>query len=243
MHNDLRQRQFPHAHLWLLIPFAIAISGFYFSYWSKFTEVPFRHHAHGLTATAWYILVVIQPWLFHHKPISYHRKFGYVGLMLAGGVVFSALQVIPYNITLNITEFLRYGLSFYDFCALLGFTFSVIMAMLNSRDISKHARWMISTVFWALQPAFVRLVFFPMVVGSDGPPPLPFITVMYICAAISAIPLLIMMYLDYKKEGKVYLPYLLVLVVIPIMTVLVEIMGTTPWWIYWCDNVLARGLL
>jgi len=139
--------QFPKAHLWLLIPFFLTILGFYFSYWSKLSEVPFRHHGHGITATLWYVLLVIQPYVYNNKSLKLHRKIGFIGLFLAGGVVFSALQVIPYNIVSGLTDYLKYGLTFYDFVALMGFSLSVIMAMLKSKSKDKHARWMISTAF------------------------------------------------------------------------------------------------
>lgn len=239
----MKKPYLPNAHFWLLIPFAITITGFYWSYWSQFTEVPFRHHAHGITATAWYVLLIIQPWLYNNKPISYHRKTGFAGLMLAGGVIFSALQVIPYNIVSDFPPVLKYGLSFYDFGALLGFGTSVIMAMLQSKEINKHSRWMISTVFWALQPAFVRLVFIPLNMATNGNTPISFIDTMFICVAITTAPLILMMYFDYRYEKKIYVPYLLCLSGVPLLTVLVSIMGETQWWANWCENVLARGIV
>ena len=236
---------FPQAHLWLLIPFVISVSGFYFTYWSKFTEVPFRQHVHGLTSTAWYLLLILQPWLIHNKSVSYHRKFGFVALFLAGGVVFSALQVMPYQVVStapHMIPVLRYGFSFADFAVLSGFSFSVIMAMLNARDTPNHARWMISTAFWALLPAFGRLVFFTTLVSNGGKPLTSFLSIVFICLGIMMIPLLIMIYLDYKNESKVYSPYLFALIGIPIVIALVPVFGTTEWWINWCDNVLGKGM-
>lgn len=238
----MKNSYFPKAHLWLVIPFIITTAGFYWSYWSIFSQVPFRHHAHGLTATCWYLLLIIQPWLYNHKSLHAHRKVGFVGLFLAGGVVFSALQVIPYNIVSEFPPVLKYGLSFYDFAAIAGFSFSVIMAMMNSKTITKHSRWMIATIFWALQPAFLRLVYIPLNIITNGNSPLSFIEVLYVCIVITTIPLLIMIYIDYKNDKKFYLPNVLSLIGVPIITLLVEVMGNTTWWINWCDNVLAKGI-
>jgi len=245
MRHSPNDQHFPRAHLWLLIPFAISVFGFYFTYWSRFNEVPFRQHAHGLSATAWYVLLILQPWLYHNKPISYHKKAGFIALFFAGAVVFSALQVIPFQIVstdAHMSSVLRYGLSFYDLGALAGFSFSVLMAMLNSRETPKHARWMISTAFWALQPAFVRLVFFTLLIANGGNPPVEFLNVIYICLAITAFPLLIMIFLDFRKEKKVYAAYACALLGTSIFTLLIQVFGTAQWWIDWCNNVLGKGM-
>ncbi|MCK0179144.1 hypothetical protein MWU50_07570 [Flavobacteriaceae bacterium S0862] len=234
--------QFPKAHLWLLIPFIITILGFYFSYWSKLGEVPFRDHGHGITATLWYVLLIIQPWIYNNKSLKLHRMVGFIGLFLAGGVVFSALQVIPYNIVSGLTEYLKYGLSFFDFGALLGFSLSVIMAMIHSKSRDKHSRWMISTVFWVLQPAVSRLIFFPLVIANDGNPPIEFIDAIYLSLLTVIIPILIMIYVDFRKYKTVYKAYLFALCGTVILTLLVKVMGTTEWWIEWCNETLARGL-
>ncbi len=236
---------FPKAHLWLIIPLVITLAGFIFTYWSRFTEVPFRQHIHGLTATVWYILLVIQPWIYHNKSIKYHRMVGFIALFIAGGVVFSAIQVIPFQIVskdAHMIPVLRYGLSFYDLSVLAGFSISVIMAMINSKTTPKHSRWMISTVFWPLQPALVRLVFFSLLIANEGVPMLSFLNTIYLCLAISTVPLLILIFIDYKKERKLYAPYIFVLLSLIIITALIEPVGTSQWWIDWCNNVLAKGM-
>ena len=233
---------FPKAHLWLLIPFVITIMGFYFSYWSKLNEVPFRHHGHGLTATLWYVILVIQPWIYNKKSLKLHRKIGFVGLFLAGGVVFSALQVIPYNLSSGLSGYLKYGLTCYGFIALLGFSASVIMAMLESKARDKHARWMISTAFWAFLPAVSRLIFFSLLAMNGGKPLIPFSDAVYYGLVAGTVPLLIMIFLDYRKYGTMYRSYLVALFGTVILTLLVKVMGTTQWWIDWCETVLIRGL-
>lgn len=98
--NNLRimsnKSLFPRTHLWLILPFVITISGFIF-YWMSFNNSPFRHHVHGLSATAWYLLVILQPYLYQQNKMQLHRKVGFLGLFLAGALVFSGLQNIPFT--------------------------------------------------------------------------------------------------------------------------------------------------
>jgi hypothetical protein len=244
MHEQIKTKLFPKAHFWLLIPFILTFAGFYLSYWSKFDQAPFRQHVHGLTATAWYILVILQPWLIHNKPPKYHRKLGIIGIFLAGGVVCSALQVMPYQVVNEfMSDVLKYGFSFADICALTGFSISVICGIWNAKDINKHARWLISTVFWILLPATARLVYFPLQIAYEGNPPITYIESVYICLIVTTIiPLSYMMYLDYKKEKKVYKSYLLALIGVSFYSLAIAPMGKWPWWIELCDQILGKGM-
>lgn len=246
MDDKLKINLFPKAHLWLLIPFILTIAGFYLSYWSRFTEAPWRQHIHGLSATAWYLLVILQPWLIHNKPASYHKKVGVIGVFLAGAVVFSAFQVMPFQVVNDfLPDVLKYGFSFVDICALAGFSICVIFGVLNAKNknINVHARWLISTVFWILLPATARLVYFPMLNAYDGNPPITYIQTVYLSCIITAvIPLLFMMYLDYKKEKKVYKPYLFTLAGISFYTLALAPMGKWQWWIDICNNIIGKGM-
>ena len=230
---------FPKAHLWLLIPFFIAITGFYFTYWSVFTEVPFRQHGHGLTATLWYVFLIVQPYLYTKGKLNLHRQLGFVGLFIAGGVVFSVLQIIPYNLlNPNMSQQLKYGLTFIDCIVLIGFSTSVLMAMFCVKNTPKHGRWMISTVIWALVPALSRLIYFPMTIISEGEPILSFIQVIWLCLGLILITLSLMMWDDYRKNKKVYNSYIFTVIGSIFFTALMEVMGESTWWINLCDDVL-----
>lgn len=244
MEKQIKINVFPNAHLWLLIPFALTVAGFYLSYWSRFGEAPWRQHIHGLTSTAWYILLIIQPWLIHNKPASYHRKLGIIGIFLAGGVVFSALQVMPHQVVNEfLPDVLKYGFSFADLCALAGFSICVILGVMNAKYIDVHARWLISTVFWILLPATARLLYFPLFEAYEGNPPITYIQAVYICLILTTvIPLLYMMYLDYRKKKKVYTSYLFTLLGVTFYSLAIEPMGNWQWWIDICHAVIGKGM-
>lgn len=154
--------RFKNTHLWLLMPFAVVVLGFVPSYWLRFAEVPWRHHVHGLTATLWFILLVVQPYLITRGRAQQHRRFGMLALIVAGAVAASGINLIPHNLTNDfMPEFARYGLSFVDVVLIPGFAVSVVMAVVCAKRTEDHARWMISTVFWAVSPALFRLLLGP----------------------------------------------------------------------------------
>jgi len=235
---------FPNAHLWLLIPFALTVAGFYLSYWSKFSEAPWRQHVHGLSATAWYVLVVLQPWLIHNKPAKYHKKLGIVGVFLAGAVVFSAFQVIPFQVVNDfLPDVLKYGFSFADICALVGFSICVIYGVLNAKNLQVHARWLISTVFWILLPATARLVYFPLLNAYAGNPPLTYLQAVHLCWFLTTLlPLGYLIYLDYRTEKKVFNSYLFTLIGVSFYTLAIGPMGNWQWWIDVCHNIIGKGM-
>lgn len=232
-------KKFPKAHLWLIIPFLIAFTGFYFSYWSKFTEAPFHQHLHGLSATAWYILIIVQPFLYQKAKMNLHRRLGIFSVFLAGGVVFSAIQVIPNNLTLEtISENLRYSFVFADFIFVLGFSYSVIMAVINKGNIDIHARYLFSTVFWVMLPALGRLIYFPLLISYGFPTPISFQQCVYIAGGLIILILCILIFLDYKKEKKFYQPYILVTITTAIVLLTWNYFGHAEWWQTFCHIVL-----
>lgn len=232
-------KKFPKAHLWLIIPFIIAFIGFYFSYWSKFKEARFHQHLHGLTATAWYILIIVQPFLYQKSKMKLHREIGIVGLFLAGGVVFSAMQIIPNNLALeSISENLRYSFVFADFVFILGFSYSVIMAIIQKKEIDLHARYLMSTVFWVMLPALSRLIYFPLLISYGFPTPISFQGCVYISGGLILFVLFILLYLDFLKEKKIYRPYILVTITTIIVLITWDYFGHAEWWRKFCHIIL-----
>ena len=222
-------RLFPRTYLWAIIPFIIIISSFYPSYWTKFFSVPFRYHVHGLTATCWYILVIVQPYLYQKNNLQLHRKLGLFGLFLAGGVVFSALQLLPFiSSNPNIPPSLVNGILFIDFVALGGFVISVYFGIRNVKDTRIHGRWMVATVFWSLLPALIRFLNYP--VGKIINLNMSFTEMVYLTNGLVFLSIGLIMFDDYRKEKVIYNSYSFIAIVMVIISVAYSYMIEAPWW-------------
>jgi hypothetical protein len=223
-----KMKPFSKLHLWLIVPFVITLIGFQ-GYWTGFKNAPIHWHLHGLSATFWYIILIIQPWLYHHRPIKIHRKVGTIALILAGFVVASSLNMV--FISLGMAESsplygVRYSLALVDCISLIGFTFSIIMAIIQSKNIQVHARWMISTVFWVLAPGTVRFSFIPL--GAYYQPtqfsdfPFMWSDIFIWNQVLIALIILFLLIKDYFKLKTVYFSYIFVLIAVLINIPIIE---------------------
>jgi len=166
-------------HWWMLLPFTISILGFSYSYFFALSQASFHQHVHGLSATLWYLLIIIQPWLMVHRGnAGTHRSLGIVGLVLAGLVAGSALTIIPKNID-NIEELAEDGIfnptfayfaTYLDLVLIALFLFSVTLAVLKIRkgQVADHVQWLLASVFFVLSPALIRLLLIATITLNAG---------------------------------------------------------------------------
>ncbi len=227
--------KYRNTHLWLLVPFGIVMLGFMPSYWLEFTEAPWRHHLHGLTATAWFLLLIVQPYVITRGHVARHRLFGMFALILAGGVVASGLAAIPFNLTSEtLPSAARYGLSFGDVVLVGGFAASVAMAIRTVRQTDDHAHWMIASVFWALPPATFRLLIPVGIAMSSGPPDFDSLAPKLLGGAgvINLVFLALMMW----RDKRLHPAYVLAAIGSLCMFILLPV-GQMSWWISIADAV------
>lgn len=166
-------------HLWMLLPFAISILGFSYSYYLRLSSATFHQHVHGLSATLWYILVVVQPYLIvRQRNFQRHRTLGAISLLVAGLVAGSALTIIPKNID-NVAELDPNGFfnpTFAYFAVLIDallvslFVVSVALAILaiKKKDLTGHVQWLMASVFFVLSPGLGRLLGVSLIMARQG---------------------------------------------------------------------------
>lgn len=229
-------------HLWMLLPFVISILGFSYSYYLNLANATFHQHVHGISATLWYILVIIQPYLIVQKHnIQSHKTLGIIGIILAGIVAGSAFTIIPYNIDnveeLDINGFFNPTFAYFavliDFILVIMFVVSVILAILSikKKNIPGHIQWLMASVFFVLSPALARMLGTGAILLNKGNVEGITLTGM---ALPSMIVLLVMIVLFYFKYGSFkHISFKLL------------VMGHIPYlFIKWIgDNVFIRDLL
>jgi len=166
-------------HLWMLVPFVISILGFSYSYYSRLSSATFHQHVHGISATLWYVLVIVQPYLIAHKQNARkHIIYGTLGLLIAGIVAGSAYTIIPKNIDdvaeLKAEDFFNptfaYFATLIDFVLISMFVVCVGAAILSikKKRIADHVQWLMASVFFVLSPGLARLFGLATIMARKG---------------------------------------------------------------------------
>ncbi|HEY0165287.1 MAG TPA: hypothetical protein VGB39_07935 [Sphingomicrobium sp.] len=71
-----------HAPYYVLVVVAVIIAGFWPSYFAKGTDVPWQFHAHGVAASLWVLMVLLQSITVHKSQLPLHRAVGKLSLIL-----------------------------------------------------------------------------------------------------------------------------------------------------------------
>jgi hypothetical protein len=220
-------------HLWMLVPFAISLLGFSYSYFLKLAEATFHQHVHGLSATCWYLLVIWQPYLItKRKDVRRHRTTGAIGLLLAGIVAGSAFTIIPKNIddvaTLDPNGFFNptfaYFATLIDVVLVSMFIASVGLAVLaiKEKNIAGHVQWLMASVLFVLSPGLARLLGLVLITANKGN--MEGITLTGLAAPAMAV-MLVLIVVFYRKFGSFRHPSFALLVACHIPYLFVEPIG------------------
>src|SRR5690348_3826679 len=73
---------FRHAHWFVLALFPLAALAFWRGYVSVLGTSPIEFHIHGITATAWLVMLALQSWSIHAGHRAFHRTNGLASFAL-----------------------------------------------------------------------------------------------------------------------------------------------------------------
>lgn len=147
--------------LLVLLP-AVALA-FWPAYFSRFGSAPFAFHAHGLTATAWILLVLAQSWTAHARRFQWHRATGRLLMVLvpifAAGAAIAVQSMATKFVTRSDPFYAALGarLGLDDVIATTSLVWLVRLAILNRHRVALHAGYMLATVLLVLSPIMARL--------------------------------------------------------------------------------------
>jgi hypothetical protein len=82
------------AYLYLILPALVTVVGFFPSYFKRLAVTDGAHHLHGIAATLWILLLIIQPFLYREGKIKWHRKLGKVSFILVPLIIVSGLNMV-----------------------------------------------------------------------------------------------------------------------------------------------------
>jgi len=71
-----------HAPYYVLFVIAVIVAGFWPSYFGASGPIPWQFHAHGIAASLWVLMVLVQSWTVHKAQLPLHRAVGKSSLIL-----------------------------------------------------------------------------------------------------------------------------------------------------------------
>lgn len=192
-----------HASKWFLVAMIVIAAGFFRSFFLRLSDTDLSHHFHGITATLWLLLLIIQPYLYSKGKISLHKKIGKSAYVLAPLIVIGGLIMMHTMLQSEIPgePLTIYKLAFLDTFYIIQFIFFFVLAIRHARNTQLHARYMAGTVLLLIPPGLARLLFYVPAVNSFAIS----LNITYIILEIVLVILLI----DDKRSGRIYPPYII----------------------------------
>ncbi len=219
------KKYYPYAHRYLALGLAVVLLGFSTTYFRRLGDFSLPYHAHGISATLWMFLLILQPYLFQRGKLKIHKYLGWFSLILVPTLVICGVIMMRLMIQgqANYPPNLVYKLAFIDALTLLSFFLLYILALRYRKRLMLHSKLMVATIFGPLLPALARMFLFTFGIASNFDQALT-----YSYLSIEGVLLLIIWKERHVREVKLtYVPFF---VFIAIQHALMYSSDTWAWW-------------
>lgn len=144
------------------------MAGFWPSFFTRLGATDASHLIHGISATLWMIVPIVQAWLVSHGKFESHRRLGEGTLLIAPILIVSGLHMVQIMLLKafgnepGLSQALRLQFAFLDMSAMVLFALVLILALkaIYRYDVTAHVQYMSCTVLVALEPALERFLLF-----------------------------------------------------------------------------------
>jgi hypothetical protein len=196
-------------------------------------QAPTAHHWHGITATAWLLLMATQSVTIHRGQRHWHRRLGWLLLVLVP-LMSAAFALVTWQGAIKAVNqhpfYVLFGEALLTADVLLLFTTSlqVYLALKFRRQVHLHSALMLSTVMGLLPPVLSRL-FANWVPGLliTGPDTLYLFEYCLQLSMLVSLLLAVWLYLKHQAHGW---PWILAAMLVILMYVLYATLGQTLVW-------------
>lgn len=213
------------AAFYFLLALLIAVAGFWPSYFAQLPQTDAAHHLHGISATAWMLLLIAQAWLQRTRRRAAHRLLGRASILVVIAFVVSGALMMQAMLRSSSPFSQQFGvrLAFLDLTSVLFFVLAYGLAIAQRRNVQLHARWMASTALLVLPPALSRFL------GHYVPGVESFDQALYGAYLIVEAAVLVLIAQDWRSGG-LRAPYLALLALMLAQHGLVGQVSEAAWW-------------
>jgi hypothetical protein len=153
-----------HAPYYVLAVMAVIAIGFWPSYFGVWTDVPWQFHAHGVAASLWVTMVLVQSWTAHHGQLPLHRSVGKSSLILFPFLIGGLSAIIDLTakgyVAANDPVRIMFGPSFLIGMgvAIAAYVTFFYRALKHRRKVWLHSGYMLATPLFLFESPFGRIL-------------------------------------------------------------------------------------
>lgn len=220
------------AHWAVLMLLPLIVLAFWPGYFGHLRAAPLALHGHGISASAWLMLLALQLWSVHARRLALHRSAGLALFVVVPVFAGASLAAIQGGFALFMARsdpfHAAYGarLGMVDLIALCTLVGLVRHALVRRRQARPHASAMLATAVLVLPAILARLV--PIVPGFGG------VTIAgqqgFSLAFLTGQGLAILGALALHLTDRHSRAFLVVALSIAVQSLMFATLGASPWW-------------
>ena len=134
----------------LFILMQVAFHPSYLSFFPQFPEFSWIHHIHGALMVSWITMLIIQPYFILKSNFKAHILIGKISYITAPLVIISMglITKLNYLKMIDVMPFREVAAwQALNFLTIVNFLLFYSLAIIHKKDVFKHKRYMIGTVF------------------------------------------------------------------------------------------------
>lgn len=140
--------------------FVLVLIAFWLTYFTKlFEQENYRLHLHGITLLLWCLMLVVQPYLIRTNRRELHKQLGKFSYLLVPLLLYTTIDLLHYRLsgvkTMRTMDFFFVALVLN---ALIAFLILYGLGILNRKNSTIHARYMVCTIFPFFTPVTDRII-------------------------------------------------------------------------------------
>jgi len=221
----------------------LTVIAFWPSYFGVLGAATSSDHLHGLTGTAWLLLVAAQSWTIHHGHRQAHRAAGRLAFMLAPLLIAGfayATHAGAVKAAVDHPFYVMFGQALLtaDLWMIIAIPVLLFLGFRHRRQVRLHSALMLSTLLGLLPPMFARL-YAGIVPGLTvrGPDTFHRFENCLLLAVLTSLLVAGWLYWRNRRDGW---PWLLAGAMVAIMHLLYLTLGQTNVWDQWTESIAAQ---
>lgn len=158
---DFTTKAFFIAMVILFILLQVAFHPTYLQYFPQFHGFSWMHHVHGALMVSWVMMLILQPYLIIKNKYKTHRLIGKISYITAPLVFISMILITRLSYLNMVGEMPFKEVAAFQSLNFIGpFNFLILysLAIIHRKDVFKHKRFMIGTMFTISGAVFSRML-------------------------------------------------------------------------------------